>query len=547
MRVGKWKFGIFMVVLLSSLVVAIPVMHYGLLHVNPQDTFFTVARVIGLTNVWQSPVNFEVLGYHGQIVNSFYPWWTLLPVTVIYHLLGNISMAYIIFSVISSVVTFYITSYSYASVFKKYWWRYESLAVGFVYTFATYRLDNLYFRYAVGEALAMTFFPLLVAGFYLAAFGDFRKYNWMLIVGFVGVGSSHLVSLLITLLIGFVYVLTSFYWWTNKRVRIINLMKSAVITGVILMPIVISMMIQTTNQKIFTPLPPTNMDGQKLADLFTNALNNTLAGHTIGFLALILFGIALIKRISSSTKMSTDLDGWFIVVMVTFFATTALFPWEFISKLPGLNILDRIQYVWRLNGILVILIAFYAVRMIKISWIRLVAIMMVTVTFGFVSVYHEYADNSSSILTEKMVLTGAQNAKYMDYRTEKSVQDVTIRKLVEDRHAMINGKNVPLKIVNSPNNVEVYLPMNMMEEGRTRNVVLPYFAYTGAKVVSNNGNLLRYKEYKGLISIKPSRTVQKVIISYTYSIIQRIAYIISGLMMTVMMLFWLLHGRFTKK
>ena len=43
------------------------------------DTTFHVGRLVGLSNVFASPVNFNSFGKNGLMVNIFYPWLTMYP------------------------------------------------------------------------------------------------------------------------------------------------------------------------------------------------------------------------------------------------------------------------------------------------------------------------------------------------------------------------------------------------------------------------------------------------------------------------------------
>ena len=71
--------------------------------------------------------------------------------------------------------------------------RYAGLLASVLYTLSTWRAVNLYHRAAVGEALAMLFFPLLLYGLYLLLAGDCRKW-WVLALGCGGVLQSHIIS-----------------------------------------------------------------------------------------------------------------------------------------------------------------------------------------------------------------------------------------------------------------------------------------------------------------------------------------------------------------
>lgn len=71
--------------------------------------------------------------------------------------------------------------------------RYAGLLASVLYTLSTWRIMNLYYRAAVGEALAMVFFPVLIYGLYLLLAGDRRKW-WVLALGCSGIFQSHIIS-----------------------------------------------------------------------------------------------------------------------------------------------------------------------------------------------------------------------------------------------------------------------------------------------------------------------------------------------------------------
>lgn len=71
--------------------------------------------------------------------------------------------------------------------------RYAGLLASVLYTLSTWRIMNLYYRAALGEALAMVFFPVLLYGLYLLLAGDHRKW-WVLALGCSGIFQSHIIS-----------------------------------------------------------------------------------------------------------------------------------------------------------------------------------------------------------------------------------------------------------------------------------------------------------------------------------------------------------------
>lgn len=74
------------------------------------------------------------------------------------------------------------------------------LLAALLYTLCPYRFTNAYARGALGELLAMTFMPLLLAGLYHVLLGE-RKNWWMLVLGLSGLIQTHVLSAVIGLVL----------------------------------------------------------------------------------------------------------------------------------------------------------------------------------------------------------------------------------------------------------------------------------------------------------------------------------------------------------
>lgn len=71
--------------------------------------------------------------------------------------------------------------------------RKAALLASLLYTCCPYRFTNIYARGAVGEFLAMTFFPLVFAGLYHICIGDRKKWGY-LVLGMTGLLQTHILS-----------------------------------------------------------------------------------------------------------------------------------------------------------------------------------------------------------------------------------------------------------------------------------------------------------------------------------------------------------------
>ena len=102
----------------------------------------------------------------------------------------SIAASYKTLVLLFHLATAFLTYYSMKSIYPR---RKPALAAALLYCLCTYRYVNFYARGAVGEALAMTFFPLLIAGLYHVLVGEKKKW-WMLALGLIGLLQTHILS-----------------------------------------------------------------------------------------------------------------------------------------------------------------------------------------------------------------------------------------------------------------------------------------------------------------------------------------------------------------
>ena len=87
-------------------------MSKGIYHSVNQDTYFHLSRIIGLDNVWSSPVNFNNFDHHGTMMNIFYPWLTLYPAFLFYKMMGNLVLGYNIYYFFITFLTMVVSYFS---------------------------------------------------------------------------------------------------------------------------------------------------------------------------------------------------------------------------------------------------------------------------------------------------------------------------------------------------------------------------------------------------------------------------------------------------
>lgn len=127
---------------------------------------------------------------YGYITASVYPELFLYFPALLRILGASPVMAYNTFLFAVNGITAGIMYYSAKGITGS---RYAGVLASAIYTLSTWRCINLYYRAAVGEALAMVFFPLFLYGLYLLLAGDGRKW-WVLALGCTGIFQSHIIS-----------------------------------------------------------------------------------------------------------------------------------------------------------------------------------------------------------------------------------------------------------------------------------------------------------------------------------------------------------------
>ena len=161
------------------LLVVLSILHYctsffisGVPHYEPEDTFFHFNRLLGLGNVWESPVSFHSFAGTGTYVNLFYPWLTMYPMWALYRLCNSYVLAYKLFYLFLGTITILMSYGCMKSITRD---EMSSICFATMYLFSSYRFANVFRRAALGESIAMAVLPLVIMGYYHIFFCDKEK------------------------------------------------------------------------------------------------------------------------------------------------------------------------------------------------------------------------------------------------------------------------------------------------------------------------------------------------------------------------------------
>lgn len=165
------------------------------------DWGFHVLRVEGLISGFrdgQFPVRIQgnwLEGY-GYAVSVFYSdLFFLIP--ALFRVIGfTVTTSYNMFLSVINLTTLVIAYQCFRRIFKDQW---AGVVSAVLYCVSAYRIHDIYVRAAIGEALAMTFLPLIFYGFYRIFTRDRSRrryrYSWLPVtLGLTGVIQSHVLT-----------------------------------------------------------------------------------------------------------------------------------------------------------------------------------------------------------------------------------------------------------------------------------------------------------------------------------------------------------------
>ncbi|HAQ0390945.1 TPA: YfhO family protein [Enterococcus faecium] len=508
-------------------------MSMGIYHSVNQDTYFHLSRIIGLDNVWSSPVNFNNFDHHGTMMNIFYPWLTLYPAFLFYKMMGNLVLSYNIYYFFITFLTMVVSYFSMKQIKNN---RYISLLFSIIYTFSAYRAIDIFHRASLGEAVALTFLPLILMGCYEIYIRDYQKWYW-LSIGMTLVVYTHLLSVaMVSVFIGGTLFL-SFYFWDQKIARLLSLLKATVLTFFLSAGFLIPFIQQSRAQELKVPLGK-ELSGMAPSDRLTHILNNNYNNYTIGlFLFLGLIGAFIfIKKLTAD-----DLFIFFLGVFVLF-CSTNLFPWQLFNHTP----VKSLQFVWRLNGFSSLFIAYtmsiviyYIFSTKNNSWKIMVFTFLALILHlsGVSNSIHANKDSLTLIAPEDAVAI-AENYNHTDYANKESIYHPDM--INNDQYLLGNQEINPTTHFMS-NKLTIEL-----DNSNNKNTVLttPIYRYKG-QVASINGKLVQTKLSKfGTTELTIPPGINKVVITYQYT---KLAIASRYLSIVTLILFLLYRFTFSKQ
>ncbi len=361
------------------------------------DVLFHLSRIEGIARALREgifPVRVQPgwLGDQGYGASLFYGD-TLLYIPALLRLMGfSLQTAYQMFLVGMNFLTAYIVY----RLGKKLTGEAQIGVIGaLLYCGSTYRLINLYARGALGEALAMTFLPLVIFGLYRILAGDIKDKDYgkafiLPAIGYALIIQSHTVSIemvgILTILVCLIAIRR-----TIQKERFFQLLKTAgcglllsawflvpfadeLLNGTYAVTAIENRTIQAQGLYLTQLLLPWYHSGNT-ADFAGNGLQNSMPlGLGLGLL-IILTG-CLIYLFLNNQKRWEEKGAEKVLLLFVFLSllfTLNVFPWDalqaFCIQKKGLSVvatlISSLQFPWRFLSIASPLIVFSGMLLLK--------------------------------------------------------------------------------------------------------------------------------------------------------------------------------------
>lgn len=195
------------------------------------DLPFHLSRIEGtyqsmLTGQFPVRINVSQLYGFGYASPITYPQ-LFIYLSALFRLFGlSLLNSYKIMVLIINLLTVVCAYFSFKNIFNL---KYAGLIGSTVYLLSIYRLNNIYDRAAIGEALGMAFLPLIFWGIYEIIYRNHRK--WLpATIGITGAYQSHLITAEMVLIIIVIVCLISLRRFWVYPFRILAMVKAALLT-----------------------------------------------------------------------------------------------------------------------------------------------------------------------------------------------------------------------------------------------------------------------------------------------------------------------------
>lgn len=464
--------------------------------INTQDYFFHETRIEGLKDAWLSgqfpariqPTWFDGAGYacsvfYGELFFSIPAFLRLLGLPM--------QLCVQFFEITINFATCAVAYTCFRNMSKN---KYAAIFGAFIYTASPYRLNDLFFRCAFGEATAMIFLPLVLYGMWCILHEDTeelgqsqkkRVYKWLpLTLGITGIIQSHILTcemvclfLIVTCLI---YIRRIF-----QKKRYLEFLKAVLATLILNAWFLVPFLDYFRSDYRITTLEPTKIQslGAFLSQIFMlfvdfNASSYSAAssvgirtdmpltvGLALGAGGVLAIALAWTRGVKKDKLLKAALVTA-ILGFVALFMSTNLFPYDAIFDMSKTTakLVSTLQFPWRFLALATCLLSAatlmavaYGIKHVDKS--KLSGAMAFIVIFAalssmqFMNQFMQCADPYRVYNEEKINKYSSSSGEYLPENINFSLGGVTEHTVTGTEDIIVkdfkfNGTNMEAKIEN---------------------------------------------------------------------------------------------------
>jgi len=295
-------------------------------------------------------ISYFFIGGMGYAASLFYPD-TFLYLPAILRVLGlSIKESFVIFAIFINLSTFLVT---YGSGKLAGFSRKKALIFALLYGLSIYRFADLVNRQAIGEVIALTFFPLVIVMMTRLKSGKHQHW-YLLAVGMVAIGYSHMISVEMMGIFIVIYTLLNL-----KTLYKNGSFKYLIASGGLSLGLLAhyflavgEQMATTTFQVSAQPLAFLSDRTLAFKEVVRNSLTNAVFhANTVNVGITILLGLGVACYLFWRSKNDRDL---IVIALGLFIMVTPLMPWQLFDH----TIINTIQFPWRFFAIITAIVSY---------------------------------------------------------------------------------------------------------------------------------------------------------------------------------------------
>lgn len=560
------KYMHYIIIIVVALLVSIPFFWIQLK--GTHDGKYHLLRLIGLDYATgESSFPFLVFPFFckdwGYSMMAFYP-----PlVTYIPYILGLISGAFHVglklFGTLTTILSG-IFMYNFINeVTKK-----KEIAIlsAIIYIIMPYRFENLYNRFALGEFTAFIFIPIVFQGLYNLLHGD-KKRHYYIAIGATGLLLSHSISTLYTAFFCLIYILFNLKLFFKKDVIIkciINVVFILLMSAMFWIP-----MLEFSSEADYAIMQSEIMktDSKHVADRTIEVwqfLKDKEEDIGVSFIFGIHFAVMLLIGILAYRNIDKKFKDFYIINLllgiIGIFMCTNFFPWRIMPDIMGL-----LQFPWRMLGFayffftpVCALNIYYLINPIKREWVRNIIYALVFIILAVCTVFELKIYTTDDI---------TQDTKYEEYNYQNpqihyfsiNRDNMPVKALIEQNDYLKERTNDDVYVLSG--NVEIvnqnkhalHMEFEVKNADMGTQLELPYLFYPGYDVIlqydDKEVDLEITESENGFLQVVIPENIEngKVTVDYNATILDKVAYVISGISIIVFIIYVICYRKKMKK